>query len=213
MGAVSLVAAGCRRHEGAAATADDTTAVARAVAAVRDQYHAHDAMAAGAWSWLGPDNTAWVLVDVQSTVRDVVEARLDLWASRENTGGAVQRVGRSDVMPAAAEFVGYAFEDLTGDGMPDFFGAVADSSGESFPVFIPGARGAMSDEIELTAHGYRFASGDENAPQVVAGPHGACALQLWVEAAPDSSPAGWRWFSISSRGVLGTPTTAAPTCS
>ncbi len=175
---------------------------------MRDRYTARDAIASGAWAWTAPDNTVWVLVDVQSAVQGLVQARLDLWSS---DAGGTRRVGRSDVMPAAAGFTGYAFEDLTGDGLPDFLGAVADSSGEAFPVFIPGARGAMSDELELAAHGWQFTATDDNPPQVARGPRGPCAIQLWSDTPADSGRAGWRYLGIGPRGTLGAPA-AAPAC-
>jgi len=176
---------------------------------VRARYGGRDAVAAGAWTWFAPDSSVWVLVDVQSTVPDVVQARAELWLT--DTSQAM-RVGRSDVLPAAAELGAYAFDDLTGDGWPDFFGYVADSAGVSFPVFFRGARGAMADELEIVAGGYRFSTDDATLPQVVAGPSGACALQLWVEASPDSSPPGWRYLTFGLRGALTPPAAAAPTC-
>ena len=176
---------------------------------MREQYTTRDAIAAGAWTWESPEGLVWVLVDVQSTVPELVQARVDLWAGDT---AAVTRVARSDVMPAAAEFGAYAFEDLSGDGLPDLFGYVADSAGVSYPVFIPGAAGAMADVLEAAARGWQFATDDTALPQLVRGPGGACALQLWAEAPPDSSPAGWRYLTLDRRAGLGPPSAAAPTC-
>jgi hypothetical protein len=122
------------------------------------------------------------------------------------------RFGRSDVLPAAAEIGAYAFEDLTGDGVPDLFGYVADPAGVGFPVFFAGARGAMADLLEDAARGYRFAADAPNLPEVVAGPSGPCALRLWAEAAPDSTPPGWRYVAFGARGTLLPPAAAAPVC-
>ena len=176
---------------------------------MREQYTTRDAIAAGAWTWESPEGLVWVLVDVQSLVPELVQARVDLWAGDT---AAVTRVARSDVMPAAAEFGAYAFEDLSGDGLPDLFGYVADSTGVSYPVFIPGAAGAMADVLEEAARGWQFATDDTALPQLVRGPGGACALQLWAEAPPDSSPAGWRYLTLDRRAGLGPPSAAAPTC-
>lgn len=176
---------------------------------MREQYSTGDAIAAGAWTWEPPDGPVWVLVDVQSTIPDLVRARVDLWAG---DSAAVTRMARSDVMPSAAEFGAYAFEDLNGDGLPDFFGYVADSAGVSFPVFIPGAHGAMADVLEDAARGWQFATDDTVLPRIVRGQGGACALQLWAEAPPDSSPAGWRYLALERRASLSPPAAAAPTC-
>ncbi len=177
---------------------------------MRDRYTSRDAVASGAWAWTAPDGTVWVLVDLESAVKDLVEGRLDLWSSAD---GGVQRVGRSDVMPAAAEFTGFAFEDVTGDGIPDFLGAVSDSAGSTFPIFIPGARGAMSDELELAGHGWQFTAAEDNPPQLARGARGACAIQVWAEQPADGAPAGWRWLPIGARGALGAPTATLPACS
>lgn len=150
-----------------------------------------------------------MLVDVQSAVEDLVQARAELWAA--NPDGIV-RVGRSDVMPAAAEFGAFAFQDITRDGIPDLFGYVADSSEVSYPVFIPGGRGAMADELETAAPGWRFALGDDTPPQLFSGPSGACALQLWAETPADSTAPGWRYLSLGPNGSLGAPQAAPPAC-
>jgi hypothetical protein len=176
---------------------------------VREQYATGDAIAAGAWTWESPDSLLWVLIDVQSAVAGLVQARVELWGGDTT---AVVRLGRSDVMPSAAEFGAYAFEDLTGDLVPDFFGFVADSAGVSFPVFIPGAHGAMADVLEDAARGWQFATDDTVLPRIVRGQGGACALQLWAEAPPDSSPAGWRYLALERRASLRPPAAAAPTC-
>lgn len=173
------------------------------------QYTGRDAVAAGAWTWLGPDSTVWVMIDVQSAMPGVVQARAELWAGDT---AAVTRIGRSDVMPAAAEFGAYLFGDITGDGVPDFFGYIADSAGTSYPVFIPGARGAMAELLEDAGRGFTFATADSTAPQVIAGPLGACALQLWAVAAPDSGPAGWRFFPLGPRSTLLWPVATEPVC-
>ena len=205
VGALSLAAGGCRPERGV----PPADIPGRVAALVREQYTTRDAIAAGAWTWEPPDGPVWVLVDVQSTIPDLVRARVDLWAG---DSAAVTRMARSDVMPSAAEFGAYAFEDLSGDGLPDLFGYVADSTGVSYPVFIPGAAGAMADVLEAAARGWQFATDDTALPQLVRGPGGACALQLWAEAPPDSSPAGWRYLTLDRRAGLGPPSAAAPTC-
>jgi hypothetical protein len=176
---------------------------------VQAQYTGRDAVAAGAWTWLAPDSAVWVLIDVQSAMPGIVQARAELWAGDT---AAVTRVGRSDVMPAAAEFGAYLFGDITGDGLPDFFGYVADSAATSYPVFIPGARGAMADLLEDAGRGFTFSTADSTPPQVIAGPLGACALQLWAEAAPDSAPPGWRFVPLGPRGMLLSPVATEPVC-
>ena len=93
---------------------------------VRSQYQASDVSAAGAWTWEVPGTGVYVLIDVQSQIQDLVQARAELWLVNDST---VSRVGRSDVMPSAAEFGAFAFEDMTDDGLPDLFGYVADSAG------------------------------------------------------------------------------------
>jgi len=116
-------------------------------------------------------------------------------------------------MPLAASFGSFAFEDVTGDGLPDFLGYVADSAETGYPVFLPGATGMMVEQIEDGARGWRFSADVENAPNVVWGAALACALRLWAEEpAPDSLPAGWRYLETLRGGQLGAPTAVAPDC-
>jgi hypothetical protein len=210
-GAVVLAAA-CARRETAAGggTAGDSSPESRAAAAVRAQYRASDVEAAGAWTWTAPDARMFVLVDVQSTIVGLVQGRADLWLSADS---APLRLGRSEVMPVAAEIGAYAFEDLTGDGLPDLFGYIADSAGVSYPVFLPGSRIGLTEEIVLAAPGWHFTVEDEHLPALVRGPAGACALQLWAaEPIPDASPEGWRWMTIGRDGSLGAPGASPPAC-
>lgn len=178
---------------------------------VRTRYTATDAAATGAWAWTAPTGLVYVLVDVQSTEEGVVQGRLDLWAVGDQQ---VQSVGQSAVMPSAATFGAFAFEDVTGDGLPDLLGYVADSAEVTYPVFVPGASGMMTDELELNAPSWRFATDQQNAPEVVRGPAGPCALRLWAEEpAPDGQPAGWRFLEIQRRGAqLAPPSAAVPAC-
>ncbi len=187
----------------------DSSVTARAAELVRRQYQNPDAIAAGGWTWASPGGTVWVLVDVQSTIEGIVQARADLWGSDDS---GVALVGRSQPMPAAAEIGAYAFEDLTGDGIPDLFGYVADSAGVTYPVFIPGSKGALAEEIEVAAPSWVFVTDEEHAPQVLRGV-APCALQLWAGTpAPDNGPEGWRYLAIVPPGHLSAPTSAAPTC-
>jgi hypothetical protein len=205
-----MLVAACRGETRAAAAGSDTTATSLAVEAVRVRYQSSDMVAAGAWTWTGPDGTTFVLIDAQSTVEDLVQARADLWMTLDT---AARQIGRSDVMPSAAEFGAYAFEDLTGDGLPDLFGYVADSAGVSYPVFLLGARGGMTEELETTAPGWRFSTGDDHLPQVLTGPGGACALQLWADdSAPDQQGEGWRYLPLVRGGPLGPPQREPPAC-
>jgi len=177
---------------------------------VRAQYTARDIIATGAWTWTAADSAVYVLVDVQSTLPGLVQARLDLWRA---TDSSLAPVGRSDVVASAAEFGAYAFADLTGDGIPDFFGYVADSAGVSYPLFVVGARGSMGDALESAAPGWRFDLEEEHLPRVATGPGGPCALQLWVdEAPPDGGPAGWRMMVLLRGGRLGSPVAALAGC-
>lgn len=173
------------------------------------QYTFRDAVAAGAWTWTSSDGLVWVLVDVQSAVPGVVQARVELWAGDT---ASVTRIGRSEVMPAAAEFGGYVFEDVTGDDVPDFLGSIADSAGVSYPVFIPGIRGAMADQLEDAGRGFVWSLDDATPPQVVHGATGlVCGIQLWAEQGPDSLPAGWRYLQFGRAG-LGPPSVTPPAC-
>jgi len=166
--------------------------------------------AAGAWTWVAVEGTVYVLIDAQSLIQDLVQARAELWAVNDS---AATFIGRSDVMPSAAEFGAFTFEDLTGDGMPDLFGYVADSAGTSYPVFIPGARGGMVDELAAAAQSWRFSTDDPDAPEVLAGSAGPCALKLWAEdPAPDGQAAGWRYLSLRRDGSLGLPLAQPPVC-
>lgn len=200
----------CRGEtRGGGATAADSTTSSPEVEAVRARYQTRDMAAAGAWTWIGPDSTVFVLVDVQSTVEDLVQARADLWMALDT---AARQIGRSDVMPSAAEFGAYAFEDLTGDGLPDLFGYVADSAGVSYPVFLPGSRGTMTEELSSIAPGWKFSTADDHLPQLLTGTTGACALQLWVEdPAPDGQGEGWRYLPLRP-GPLGPPQRQPPSC-
>ena len=178
---------------------------------VQQQYRALDLSPAGAFRWVGPDRLTYVLVDVQSAIAGIVQARADLWAV---TDSGILPVGRSDVMASAAVIGAYAFEDLTGDGLPDLLGFVADSAGIGYPVFIPGARGAMGDELAPAAPGWRFTAETDSMPRAVRGSGGAaCYVQLWaVPAAPDAQGEGWRYLSLRPGGRLGPPEAAPPVC-
>jgi hypothetical protein len=117
-------------------------------------------------------------------------------------------------MPSMASLGAFSFEDVTGDGLPDFFGYVADSADTEYPVFLPGAHGALVEELEIASSGYRFSLDEANAPTVLRGPGGlACALQLWVEEpAADSLPAGWRYLALGRGGQLQRPSVTLPAC-
>ena len=181
-----------------------------ALAEVRARYGTGDAAATGAWTWASPGGTIYVLVDVQSTVEDVVQGRLDLWAAGAE-GTAL--VGRSAGMPLAASFEAYAFEDLTGDSVPDFFGAVVDSAETAYAVFLPGASGLMVEEIEIAAPGWRLSTDPAHLPEAVRGARGGCALRIWAEATtPDGRPAGWRYLALLRNGQLGAPSASPPAC-
>jgi hypothetical protein len=177
---------------------------------VRRTYRAADLAPAGAYTWEGPGVT-FVLVDVQSTIENLVRGRADLWVVSDSGPVAL---GRSEVFPAAAEIGAYVFEDLTGDGLPDLLGWLADSAGVAYPVFVPGARGGMREEIAVAAAGWRFELDDELQPQVLPGTTRACALQLWATAeAPDGRGAGWRYLGVLPDGTLLRPAAEAPLCS
>lgn len=181
----------------------------RAAERVRREYVARDVLAAGAFTWPSDSTGIFVLVDAQSTTNGMVQARADLWLVNDS---GVFAVGRSDVMPSAAEFGAWAFEDLTGDGLPDFFGYVADSAGVSYPVFLPGASGALTEEIAVAAPGYRFDTVD-SLPTVVTGLFGTCALRLWAEEpVPDSGVPGWRYVPLLGDGRLMAPAARPPDC-
>ena len=206
--AVAAVAAACARERGGDAT--PASAEERAADRVREYYKSPDAVAAAAFTWTSPGGIVFVLVDVESGEAGVVQSRADLWAVGDS---APVRVGRSDAMPSAASIGAFAFEDVTGDGIPDLLGFVSDSAGVAFPIFLAGARGAMADQIETAAAGFRLSAEPEQAPKVFAGPHGPCALQLWAEEpAPDSLPEGWRYLPLLRAGQLGAPTANPPAC-
>jgi hypothetical protein len=205
---VAASGAACARGRERARPA--TSVAERSALAVRQQYTSRDVVPAAAYTWTGPDSTTFVLVAVESGVEGVVRARADLWIG----GGARPlRLAHSDVIAAAATIGAYTFEDVTGDGLPDLLGYVADSSGAAYPVFMPGARGMLIDELERAAPGFRLSAEPERAPTVVTGPRGPCALRLWAEPpTPDSQPEGWRYLTLLGAGRLGTPAAAAPAC-
>jgi hypothetical protein len=205
--AALTLALACGRGGRPSDAADPATAAAERV---RAHYATGAAAATGAWTWIASDTAIFVFVDVQSTVPGEVEARADLWLVADT---ATLEVGRSDPMPAAAEIGAYGVEDLTGDGVPDLFGYVADSAGVRYPIFLTGRRGAMSDELTDAAPGWRFATEEPQLPAVVPGPRGPCALQLWAEdPPPDGRPAGWRYLALVPGGHLGPPTAETPAC-
>jgi len=208
--ALALTVLACRGGERRGASQGAAAAPAPAAEQVRARYTARDLVAAAAWTWAAPAGITFVLIDAQSTIEGVVQARADLWVVSDSGPSSV---GQSEVMSSAAEFDAFAFEDLNGDGLPDLFGSVADSAGVAYPVFIPGARGAMREEIAIAAAGWRFETADDHLPQVVPGAARACALQLWTEASPpDGRDAGWRYLPILSDGRLGPPSVDRPSC-
>ena len=204
--AVGGGAGACERRGGGPAS----DPVQRAVQEARNAYLSRDAVPASAFTWIAPDSTIFVLVDVESGIEGVTQARADLWMAG---AGTTARLARSDVMPSAATIGAFAFADLTGDGLPDLLGYVQDSAGTAFPIFLPGARGMLVDELQDAAAGFRLMAEPEQAPSVVSGPRGPCALEFWAEApAPDSQPAGWRYLALLPGGRLGKPALVAPTC-
>jgi hypothetical protein len=205
-GAVAVFA--CARERGAVSTA--ASAAERAADLVRDSYRSQDLAPAAAYSWTAPSGVIFILVDVESTVAGVVQARADLWAVADS---APVQMGHSDVMPSAASIGVFAFEDMTGDGIPDLLGYVADSAGVAYPIFVVGARGAMAEQIDLSAPGYRLSADPEQPPSVLSGPQGPCAIRAWADApAPDSLPEGWRYLPLLRSGRLGPPTATPPLC-
>lgn len=205
-GAASLAAAGCGRGS----PAGSATAEERASLEVRQTYRGADAVAGAAYTWTAPAGLVFVLVDVESGVPGVVQARADLWVAGDS---APLRLGRSDVMPSAATIGAFAFDDVTGDGLPDLLGYVADSAGVSYPIFLAGARGMMSEGLEAAAPGFRLSAEPEEAPHVYQGPHGACALAVWAEApTPDSTAPGWRYLALQGNGELGPARATPPEC-
>ncbi len=153
----------------------------------------------------------WVIVDVESAIEGVVQAVADLW---EVTGGTPRRVARSQVMPSVAAMRAIVFEDVTGDAIPDFLGAVADSAEVEYPVFLPGAPANLIDELETAGAGYRFDLAEPNPPSIVPGRQGrGCALRLWaMEPVPDSLPSGWRYLALRRGGALASPSPLPPDC-
>jgi hypothetical protein len=201
--------AGCRGKE--ENVASGLPPEEQAASAVRALYTSADQVASSAWAWTALDSTIFVMVDVQSTVEGIVQGRADLWTV---SGGEPTALGRSAVMPSMASLGSFWFEDLTGDGLPDFFGFIADSSDTRYPVFLPGAKGALVEELEIAGSGFRFSLDEVNAPNILRGPDGpACALQLWVEEpAADSLPAGWRYLALGRGGQLQRPSVTPPPC-
>jgi hypothetical protein len=211
-GAAALIlAAACRREQAPAQDAPgDQPAGAALAETVRARYTAPDVEAAGAWVWVGRDSLNWVLVDAQSTVQGIVQARAELWLAN---GQAAELYGRSEVLPSVAAIGAYVFEDLSGDGVPDLLGFVSDSSEISYPVFFPGSRPGMNEEIAMAAPGWRFSIEEEHAPQAFAEAGVTCAIQLWAEdGAPDGRPAGWRWLAMQRDGGLLAPAATPPSC-
>jgi hypothetical protein len=117
------------------------------------------------------------------------------------------------VLPSVAAIGAYNFEDLSGDGIPDLLGFVSDSADVTYPVFIPGSRPGMTEELAIAAPGWRFSTEDEHAPRPWSPGGVPCALQLWVdESPPDNAPPGWRWLVLERNGNLQAPTATAPAC-
>jgi hypothetical protein len=206
--AILVAATGCGGKGG------DTTGLSfeeRAASAVRTRYTSADQVASAAWAWTAPDSTVFVMIDVQSTIEGVVQGRADLWSV---SGNEPTVLGRSTVMPSMASLGVFSFEDVTGDGLPDFFGFVADSADTEYPVFLPGAHGALVEELEIAGSGFRFSLDEANAPTIVRGSGGVgCALQLWAEEpAADSLPAGWRYLTLGRGGQLERPSVTRPGC-
>jgi hypothetical protein len=203
------VAAGCRGKDDAASAT--LSAEEQAASKVRSHYTSPDQVASSAWAWTAPDSAVFVMIDVQSTIEGVVQGRADLWLVG---GGEPTVVGRSAVMPSMASLGAFSFEDVTGDGLPDFFGFVADSADTEYPVFLPGAHGALVEELEIAGSGFRFSLDEANAPAILRGTGGlACALQLWAEEpAGDSLPTGWRYLALGRGGQLERPSLTPPPC-
>jgi hypothetical protein len=207
LAAAALALAACARERGGGAAAG---AEERAAERVRATYQSDDAVAAAVYPWTSPVGEMFLLVVVESGVSGVVQSRADLWAVGDS---APVRIGRSDVMPSAATIGAFTFDDVTGDGIPDLLGYVADSAGVSFPIFLAGARGMMADQLEVAAAGFRLSAEPEQAPKVFAGPRGSCAIQVWAdEPSPDSQPAGWRYLLLQRGGQLGPPSVNPPAC-
>ena len=204
-----VVLAGCRGR--ADASGGTGTPEERAAYAVKGQYTAPDVIANAAWTWTAPDSVVFVVVDVESAIEGVVQATVDLWSVAD---GAPQRFARSELLPSVASLSALVFEDLTGDGIPDFLGTVADSAGVEYPVFFPGARANLTEEIQMAGSGYHFSTDEQTPPAVLRGLSGmACAVQLWADGSvPDSLPAGWRFLALLRNGALDKPMPLAPPC-
>ena len=201
---------GCARDRAAEDAPASASREGRIAEVVRGRYTAGDVEAAGAWVWVAPDSTVFVMIDAQSAIQGMVQARAELWLGSEQEAALY---GRSEVLPSVAEIGGYEFDDLTGDGVPDLFGFVADSAGVSYPVFFAGSRPGMTEEIAIAAAGWHFATDEEHQPQVWRDAGVPCALQLWAEAgAPDNAPPGWRYLAFLRDGRLGAPLPATPSC-
>ena len=65
--------------------------------AVRARYQSPDLAASGAWTWVGPDGAVFVLVDAQSTVENLVQARADLWMALDTAVLPLGQIGRAHV--------------------------------------------------------------------------------------------------------------------
>ena len=207
-GASAALALACAKDRKAGVPV--ANAETQATEQVREAYRSPEAVAAAVYTRTAPAGLVFVLVDVESGINGVVQARADLWVAGDS---APVRLARSDVMPSAATIGAFAFEDVTGDGLPDLLGYVADSAGAAYPIFLAGARGVMADQLETAAPGYRLSAEPEEAPHLYAGPSGPCALMLWAEApVPDSGPSGWRYLALRSAGELAPPSAAPPAC-
>ena len=204
------MAAACRREDAPREAGEALPADAAAAETVRARYTASDLEAAGAWVWVGPDSLTWVLVDAQSAVQGLVQGRAELWLANATDA---ELYGRSEVLPSVATIGAYVFEDLSGDGVPDLLGFVSDSSETSYPVFFPGSRPGMTEEIAIAAPGWRFSTEAEHEPKPFAEAGVTCGLALWaLEGAPDNGPEGWRWLALQRDGTLSAPMAAAPSC-
>jgi len=201
------LAAACAKHGSGDAAATNAEAASQQV---RETYRSADVVAAAVYTWTAPAGLVFVLVDVESGIRGALQARADLWVAGDS---APVRLARSAVMPSAATIGAFEFDDVTGDGLPDLLGYVADSAGAAYPIFLPGTRGMMADQLETAAPGYRLSAEPEEAPHVFAGPGGPCALMLWADApVPDSGPPGWRYLALRPAGELAPPAAAPPPC-
>jgi hypothetical protein len=205
--AALIVAAACRREAPPPATGAQA---GNAAEIVRARYAAPDAEAAGAWVWNSRDSLTYVLVDAQSAVQGIVQGRAELWLANDHDAALY---GRSEALPSVASIGAYNFEDLSGDDIPDLLGFVSDSAEVSYPVFIPGSRAGMTEELAIAAQGWRFSTEEDHVPRPFSENGVTCALQLWVEEnAPDNGPPGWRWLVLERNGNLHAPMATAPSC-